>query len=315
MTNAAEKLEIQLDDKLKTAEVTEIKKPSDSVAKIEPKTKAKPKSTKTAKVKKEVEPPLESDVVPESKAKVETLSPEQSTNNVARPKAHKRFQKTKRPSKQEIIERQANPTTIFAGKQKTINLELVYGSDILHEYLQLNQSTMLSAYERIAGLMRMVSNDKASYKHVSAWVNQNVQICQEQVKELQAQREAIAEDLGADDLESSINIPDGYHTKFEASHPISHKMLFILRLVDKELNESESLFLGGLIDDEAYNKLRTQATTVIRGSVDRIFKATTPGVRNGGRYSPQELAGWIRQGNQLMFADLPQRFEYIVSGK
>jgi hypothetical protein len=315
MTNTAEKLDTQVDDKPKTAEVTEINKPSNSVAKIAPKAKAKPKTAKATKVNKEVEPPSVSTVEPESKAKVDTPAAKQPTNNDAKPKANKRFQKTKRPSKQEMIERQANPTTILAGKQKTINLDLVYASDIIHEYLQLNQSTMLSAYERIAGLLRMVSNDKVAYKHVSTWVNQNVQICQEQVKELQAQREAIAEDLGIDDLEISINTPDGYHTKFEASHPISHKMLFILRLVDKELNESESLFLGGLIDDEAYGKLRTQATTVIRGSVDRIFKATTPGVRNNGRYSPQELAGWIRQGNQLLFSDLPQRFEYIVNGE
>jgi len=318
MTNAATKLvEVEVEADVTTADVMPITKVEDVLT--EAKVPAsKSKTNKTPKGNKETQSAVPSvDTSIEVTSSVEVASKKQAVVK-AEPKQQakkaKRPART-RPTKQEIIERQSNPTTIFAGKQKTLNLELVYGSDILHEYLQMNQSTMLSAYERIAGLMRMVSNDKTAYRHVSTWVNHNVQICQEQVKELQAQREAIVEDLGADDMQISINVPDDYHTTFEASHPIAHKMLAILLLVDNELNQSEELFLGGLIDDEAYGKLRNQATTIVRGSVDRIFKATTPGMRNNGRYSPQELAAWIRQGNQLMFADLPQRFEHIVNGQ
>jgi len=314
MTSALKKVvEVEVDDVKASAEITPITKKEDTTSKV-----SKPK--KVAQKSKPKKAPKEDNTVNDNNSAPVTaltnqtkpeVKPEpaiQQANNAKR-------QSRKRPTKQEIIERQSNPTTIFAGKQKTLNLELAYGSDILHEYLQMNQSTMLSAYERIAGLMRMVSNDRTSYRHVATWVDHNVQICQEQVKELQAQREAIVEDLGAEDMQISINVPDDYHTTFEASHPIAHKMLAILRLVDNELNKSEELFLGGLIDDEAYSKLRNQATTIVRGSVDRIFKATTPGIRSNGRYAPQELASWIRQGNKLMFADLPQRFEHIVNGQ
>ena len=315
MTSALKEVEAEAVEGVKaSAEITPItKKEETKSSKVsEPKKVAQKAKTKKAPKKDNTvnddDGAAEPAVTIEKKEEVKAASVKQQIN---KPKRQSRT----RPTKQEIIERQSNPTTIFAGKQKTLNLELAYGSDILHEYLQMNQSTMLSAYERIAGLMRMVSNDKASYRHVATWVDHNVQICQEQVKELQSQREAIVEHLGAEDMQISINVPDDYHTTFEASHPIAHKMLAILRLVDNELNLSEELFLGGLIDDEAYSKLRNQATTIVRGSVDRIFKATTPGIRSNGRYAPQELASWIRQGNKLMFADLPQRFEHIVNGQ
>lgn len=220
----------------------------------------------------------------------------------------------KRPrlSREEQIRQQANPATRLSGQQKTISLPFSYSSDIMHQYIQLNQSKMLDAYERLAALLRMLSTNPNLYQDVKDWISKNTQIADAQLSELTSQRLNILEQAG--DVEyPTILVPDTYETKFEASHPIANMMISTLRRVDMELAECEKLYLALLIDDLQYRQLFTQATNVIRGSVDRIFKATTPGRRkDNGRYSPAQLAAWLREGNKLMFTDVPSSLAYIV---
>jgi hypothetical protein len=220
-------------------------------------------------------------------------------------------QTARRPTLAERVEQQANPTTRLAGQQKTIVLPLNYLTDIMHEYLRMNQSTMLSAYERLAALLRMLSRDKELLAHANEWIAKNTEIAQQQISELQAQRAAIEDQIGDIDV-PQINTPETYKTTFEASHPVANKMLAIAKAVDAELVACERLYFAGAVDDSEYAKLRDQATTIIRGSVDRIYKATKPGNREGGRFNPAELARWIREGNRMMFEDIPQAYQHIV---
>lgn len=238
-----------------------------------------------------------------AKEKVEQKKPTQA----AKPKK----QTARRPTLAERVEQQANPTTRLAGQQKTIVLPLNYLTDIMHEYLRMNQSTMLSAYERLAALLRMLSRDKELLAHANDWIAKNTEIAQQQITELQAQRSAIEEQIGDVDV-PQINTPETYKTTFEASHPVANKMLAIAKAVDAELVACERLYFAGVVDDSEYAKLRDQATTIIRGSVDRIYKATKPGNREGGRFNPAELARWIREGNRMMFEDIPQAYQHII---
>lgn len=238
-----------------------------------------------------------------------TLSPNQQIKKQNKRPPKKQF------SKSEHIKNQANPKSILVGRQKTLTLRYEYCSDILHEYLQMNQATMLAAYERLAGLLRLVATDKVSYAHVNDWIATNLTISQEQVANMQSRRSVLAEDCN-DEIESlNINVPDNYHTEFQASHPVCHKMLAVLRLIDTELNASEDLFMAGIIDDASYMALRTEATSIVRGSVDRIYKATSPGTREGGRYAPSQLASWIRSGNKMLFADVPRELIHLTQQK
>lgn len=243
-----------------------------------------------------------------TKPKAAKVSPEQKKPTQAiKPKK----QSARRPTLAERVEQQANPTTRLAGQQKTIVLPLNYLTDIMHSYLRMNQSTMLSAYERLAALLRMLSRDKELLAHANDWIAKNTEIAQQQITELQAQRAAIEEQIGDVDV-PQINTPDTYKTTFEASHPVANKMLAIAKAVDAELVACERLYFAGVVDDSEYAKLRDQATTIIRGSVDRIYKATKPGNREGGRFNPAELARWIREGNRMMFEDIPQAYQHIV---
>lgn len=73
------------------------------------------------------------------------VSTEKSEAAKKKPQAKKRL----RLSRQEQIQQQANPATRLSGQQKTIQLPFSYKSDIMHEYIQLYQSKMLDAYERL----------------------------------------------------------------------------------------------------------------------------------------------------------------------
>lgn len=224
-------------------------------------------------------------------------------------------QQRKRPqrlTKEEQIRQQANPSTRLTGKQKTLKLPLQYTSDIMHQYIQLNQSKMLDAYERLAALLRMVVSTPELHQQVKEWIGKNIEISNAQLTELSAKRNLIAQAAGDIQI-PHIVVPESYHTEFEASHPIASTMVATLVKVDRELDECEKLYLAGAIDDVEYSVLFNQATGVIRGTVDRIFKATTPGRRkDNGRYSPALLAAWLREGNKLIFADIPQNLNYII---
>lgn len=238
------------------------------------------------------------------------VSPAGNKQKAASPKSKKPA--FRRPSIAERVEQQANPTSRLAGLQKTIVLQLDYRTDIIHQYLRLNQSTMLSAYERLAALLRMLARDKDLLTHVNDWIAKNTEIAQLQITELQAQRVVIETSAGLVDI-PEIKTPDSYHTTFEASHPVANKMLAIAKAVDNELVACEALYFAGVIDDNEYAKLLDQTTTIIRGSVDRIYKATKPGNREGGRFNPADLAKWIREGNRMMFSDIPHEYQHIVA--
>ena len=238
------------------------------------------------------------------------VAPSGKKPKAASPKTKK--QSFRRPSIAERVEQQANPTSRLAGLQKTIVLQLDYHTDIIHQYLRLNQSTMLSAYERLAALLRMLARDKDLLTHVNDWIAKNTEIAQLQITELQAQRIVIEANAGLVDI-PEIKTPDSYHTTFEASHPVANKMLAIAKAVDNELVACEALYFAGVIDDNEYSKLLDQTTTIIRGSVDRIYKATKPGNREGGRFNPADLAKWIREGNRMMFSDIPHEYQHLVA--
>lgn len=196
-----------------------------------------------------------------------------------------------RPSRRELIERNANPTSRLAGSQKTFSIPVQFHSDILFNFMQTNQATMLSAYERLAALKRMLSRDAALLEQVDKWLATNKAILNAHIEQLAQKRGELTAGKLIGDL--TVNIPSNYETVFVASHPVAH--------------------FAGLMSDTDYSNMRNDAIVAIRGTTDRIFKVTTPGNRVGGRYNAKALADWMRQGNKLDFADFPQLAKDIVT--
>jgi hypothetical protein len=208
-------------------------------------------------------------------------------------------------------EAQLNPTTRLVDKVVTMKLPVSYESTILHEYLTYSQGTMLAMFERLGGLLRMLSKDAKLTESVRVWQTLNLDICKKQLSEITTRREMLV--MGMDIELPEINTPDSYKVDFIASHPIAHDMVKLIKSVNDELRENEALYMGGVIDDSDYESLKAQAVKVLSGVVDRIAKATFPGKRDGGGYSPELLAKYIRNGNRLEFADVPANVRDIIS--
>lgn len=208
-------------------------------------------------------------------------------------------------------EAQLNPTTRLVDKVVTMKLPVSYESTILHEYLTYSQGTMLGMFERLGGLLRMLSKDAKLTESVRLWQTLNINICEKQLSEITARREILV--MGMDIELPEISTPDDYRVEFIASHPIAHDMVKLIKSVNDELRENEALYMGGVIDDSDYENLKAQTVTVLSGVVDRIAKATFPGKREGGGYSPLQLAKHIRNGNRLEFADVPLSVRDIIS--
>lgn len=237
---------------------------------------------------------------------VENAAPVAANTKAAKPKASKRPQLTRK----ERIEQNKDPKSSLAGKQKTMRLNVKYKSDILFNYMQESQGIALSAYERLAGIKRMLARDPKLSAKVDYWIETNLIIVQAQVDEITTELEKVVG--GAVFQQQDIIIPDSYETTFEASHPVAHKMVATIEAVDAVLEDVERAYFAGKLDDVNYNDIRQKAMTAVRGSIDRIFKLTRPGQRSGGRYSAIEMAAWIQQGNKLAFQDIPQIAAEIV---
>ena len=214
----------------------------------------------------------------------------------------------KTPRKREA---QLNPTTRLVDKVITMKLPVSYQSTILHEYLTYSQGTMLAMFERLGGLLRMLSKDSRLTESVQLWQKLNLQICEKQLSDITKRREVLV--LGMDIELPEINTPEAYKVDFIASHPIAHQMVKLIKAVNVELRENEALYMAGIVDDTDYESIKAQAVTVLSGVIDRIAKATYPGKREGGGYNPAQLAKYIRDGNKLEFADVPLNVRSVIA--
>lgn len=194
----------------------------------------------------------------------------------------------------------------LSGQQITFDINFEYHSNIMNSFVTnpkgRNLGVLFGMFERLGGLLRLVSRDKEINEMVKAWIKTNDAIAEAQIAELKESREIIEE--GVEDL-PMVNIPSTYSVKIEASHPILNKMSDVLRAVNCELMGYEKLYFAGLIDDEEYRRTEVSALGVLGGLIDRIAKATKPGQRKGGRFNQQEFYRVLRQGHILQFVDVP----------
>ncbi|MDC8832854.1 hypothetical protein [Alteromonas gilva] len=193
----------------------------------------------------------------------------------------------------------------------TMTLKVPCDSAILHSYMERVQPLTLAMFERLGSLKRMLVKDRPLTEMVTKWQSTNMQIAYEQLEEIRIRRETVVL-TGAPDV-PQINVPESYGFTFEASHPIVHDMVNLVKAINHELKENEALYFAGVIDDVYFERLKTQTVYTLSGVTDRIAKATSPGKRKeGGKYAPELLVKHIRGGYRLDFADVPSSFLALV---
>lgn len=194
--------------------------------------------------------------------------------------------KRQQGNRKAVATRPDNARTLLSGRQKTMEFNIDYKSDLMNRFLTDNIRRLLNTFERLAAIYRMATTDKAAYKKIKDWhqdINLAIASAQLDALEEQRQQKIIDDDLNIPE----INTPANYSVIFEVSHPVTHTVINLVRAVDDELNEIEAIFLGGGIDDLEYEDARRQALSILNGVIDRILKVTSPGRREGGAFSKE----------------------------
>lgn len=198
----------------------------------------------------------------------------------------------------------------LAGKTKTLEAHIKYQSDFMHGYLTRNEMSILNIFERLGAIFRMARTDRGAYTKVRDWhYEKNIAIAAMQVETLQEQREQIASKVEIMS-ETTINVPDSYQITFELSHPVGNSITQLIKTLDSELAEIEKLFMSGLLDDLEYEQASRQAIAVMSGVVDRIYKVTSPGKREGGPFSVALYMNYLRDPKFDLHAltDIPREY-------
>lgn len=213
----------------------------------------------------------------------------------------RRARRTQKP----VIE---NAITFHSGGMKTIELTLNFKSDMMNQYLMGNTRQILMAFERLAQIFRLTSDTPSAYQVVKEWQASNIEICEKQLEALAAQREIIEKKLEVEAEEPKT--PESYKVKFEFSHPVGRQIYDLMKSVDEELDAIEYIFLAGAIDDIEYRAAKMQAMSILRGCIDRIYKATSPGKREGGQFDTKYFAQLLREGHEMgKGVDKPLEFQ------
>jgi hypothetical protein len=206
--------------------------------------------------------------------------------------------------------------SMLSGKVKTFEVPIQYQSDFMHGYLTKNERSILNIFERLGAIFRMARTDRASYEKVRDWhYEKNIAIAELQIETIQEQREQL---LGEQvfDATNAIKIPDTYKITFELSHPVGNTITQLIKSLDAQLAEIEAVFMNGLIDDLQYEQASRQALAVMSGVVDRIYKVTSPGKREGGAFSVALYMSFLRDPKFDLHSltDIPRELRATFAG-
>jgi len=205
-----------------------------------------------------------------------------------------------KPKAQKNTNRVADGITIKSGQRKTFQLTLDFKSDMMNEYLVESTRNIIIAIERLAELFRFTMDTPDVYSKVKEWSDSSMNISRAQLEALIAQREEIQSKQEVELVEYIA--PTDFSVKFEFSHSIGRKFYNLMRSVDDELNSIEAMYLSGVIDDLEYASAKRQALSILRGYIDRIYKATSPGKRtvNGKiSFKARAFVEMLKKGHKI----------------
>ncbi|MCF2907133.1 hypothetical protein L1285_02080 [Pseudoalteromonas sp. DL2-H2.2] len=193
-------------------------------------------------------------------------------------------------------------STRHANKMKTLISEVEYKSDSLHSYLVKNKVRILNAFERLAAIFRKAKECRVAYDKIRSWhYDVNLLIARTQLDLLQQLR---VEKQAGVKLDNSVvlNRPESYKITYEVSHPLGLSITQLIKEVDTEIDEIESLYMRGAIDDIEYTHACKQASVILSGVVDRINKVTARGKRGNISFSPRYYLTLLQDPNFKLLA-------------
>lgn len=187
---------------------------------------------------------------------------------------------------------------IAKNKFKTIEKTVHFDSHFCIEYLNNEGAKLEDSFHRLGLIVMLTSTDKKICSKVLEWKNKLKNILDDEVSSLSKMKQIVLDKNESLKL-PEVSTPDSYSYTFSIQHPIAWGMIDTLKTIDLEVAEIENLWLAGVVSDEEKSSFSSKARNILRVHSSKIFKATSPGKRNGGRFNVGQFLTLLRGGLEL----------------
>lgn len=188
---------------------------------------------------------------------------------------------------------QNNRRPAFVQNRKSVPYTISVQSNAMLEYMSRHGGAAAGAFQRIAGLIQLTSNNAIVRERLDKWLEEVIKVAQERTEALKAQQEKYSEGMVVNVPRPKI--PDNYKTTVEITHPVFWKLVGLVEMIDSVMAEIEYLWLAGQLEDVHLGNANGQATNTIKTLVNRMYYVTNASRnRKGGLYSPEAYAELMR---------------------
>ena len=187
---------------------------------------------------------------------------------------------------------------IAKNRFKTIMQEVQFDSHFCLEYLNNEGDKVIDAFHRLGLIVMLTTTDKKIHSRVVEWRDKLKGLLDKDVASLSEEKNNLLSKNESLKL-PEVSTPDSYSYVFNIQHPIIWTLIDVLKNIDLELSETENLWLAGVISDEEKTRLSSKARNILRIHSSKIFKATSPGKRSGGRFNVGQFLNLLRGGLEL----------------
>ncbi|MCO4319914.1 hypothetical protein [Aliidiomarina quisquiliarum] len=244
-----------------------------------------------------IETPVEAKEKAKVKPSSKKVTPEQRATKQKR-NAKRRRQMTVKELAATRVSTRLNAVSIrshIANDVPSVNVDFAYETSFMHKFMAERGDKVMQVAERLAATMRMLTQEPALYQQLEQWNKESLLEAKESLKALRAQRETLEQTLRKTQRDLKVNTPDKYTAKLVFTTSIGRQIVEVLEDVDKELAKAQYLYFAGALNDLQLAEANRQGLNIINSYIDRVFKITSPGKREGGgRFEASALAAYLK---------------------
>jgi len=178
----------------------------------------------------------------------------------------------------------------------TLEVTLKYKTSFIHKFLAERSERIMQVTERLASALRALSVERDAYEQLSSWISVTINEARDEINEIATQRKIMEKTLTKEQRKVSVKTPDRYQVKFEFTTPIGAQVIALVNDIDQELAEAQRIYFAGAMNDLELAEANKQGFKIINAFIEKVFKVTSPGRREGGRFQAEQFAKSMKAG-------------------
>jgi hypothetical protein len=210
--------------------------------------------------------------------------------------------------------RKVEAETQVRRKTGVARVELKSESIYLHMRGQSGDALNNSLY-RLGELFKMTnrSSNKTTYNTLMQWFEKEIiSTSNKDIEKLVSYFDSLQENILPGFEFIDIKNPD-MALEINIIHKSHLEIINIISRVDLIMDDIEALSLSGSWEDDIEQSARNQALLILNNISSRIFKATKPGKRNGGPFSPVVFLEGLQNGVFTLYQESDVTDDNVVN--